>query len=76
MFTFMREWMSDPRWARVPFIGFSATPGTKGLGLYYDTLVRAATTRELIDAGYLSPFKAFAPASSLLPDLKLIRMTD
>jgi superfamily II DNA or RNA helicase len=70
---FLREWMSDPRWACVPFIGFSATPGTTGLGRYYDTLVPAATTQDLIGAGYLSPFKAFAPASGLLPDLKGVK---
>src|SRR5262249_52348507 len=70
---FMRQWMTNPRWESTRFIGFSATPGTAGLGLYYDDLVQAATTLDLIEAGYLSPFKAFAPASGVLPDLKGVK---
>src|SRR5262249_50161143 len=71
----MRQWMTNPRWESTRFIGFSATPGSAGLGLYYDDLVQAATTQELIHAGYLSPFKAFAPESGLLPDLKGVETT-
>jgi superfamily II DNA or RNA helicase len=56
--------------AKVPFIGLSATPWTKGLGRHFNKLVIGATTRQLIDQGYLSPFKVFAPAS---PDLSDVR---
>ncbi len=69
-FDFYRHWMFEPSWADVLFIGLSATPWTKGLGAYYDKLVIAATTQKLIDAGYLSQFKVFAPAH---PDLKGVR---
>lgn len=69
-FDFYRRWILDPAWADVPFIGLSATPWTKGLGSYYPDLIVTATTQELIDTGYLSPFKVFAPAH---PDLKGVR---
>lgn len=51
-------------------IGLSATPWTKGLGRLFDDLIVAATTRELIDAGYLCPFRVFAPSH---PDLEGVR---
>lgn len=63
---FYGEWMRRPGWERVPFIGLSATPWTRGLGKHFDDLIIAATTAELIEAGYLCPFHVFAPAH---PDL-------
>jgi DNA repair protein RadD len=66
-FDFYRKWMLDPAWHAVPFIGLSATPWTRGLGSYYDELIVAATTQDLIDTGYLSKFKVFAPGH---PDLR------
>lgn len=53
----------------IPFIGLSATPWTRGLGKHYDDLIVAATTRELIDKGLLSPFRVFAPTH---PDLSKV----
>lgn len=67
-FEFYGEWME--RWNAVRFVGLSATPWTKGLGKYYDDLIIAATTAELIDAGLLSPFRVFAPSH---PDLTGVR---
>lgn len=66
MFASVNDWMTDPEWAGVPFIGLSATPWSRGLGKYYDDLIVAARTGELIEAGYLSPFVVFAPSA---PDL-------
>ena len=60
------NWMAAPEMARIPFIGLSATPWSKGLGQHYDDLIVATTTRELIEQGFLSPFQAFAPHE---PDL-------
>jgi DNA repair protein RadD len=54
----------------VPFIGLSATPWTKGLGRLYDKLIIAATTKQLINDGYLAPFRVFAPSH---PDLTGVR---
>jgi DNA repair protein RadD len=69
-FDFYRKWFLDPVWRDVPFIGLSATPWTKGLGAYYDELIIAATTQNLIDQGYLSKFRVFAPDH---PDLGGVR---
>lgn len=69
-FEFYGDWMGRPEWQRVPFVGLSATPWTKGLGRYFDDLIIAATTEDLIEAGYLSRFHVFAPAH---PDLTGVR---
>jgi superfamily II DNA or RNA helicase len=63
------KWLAGP-WAHIPVIGLSATPWTRGLGKYFNKLIIGATSQELIDAGYLSPFRVFAPAS---PDLTRVR---
>jgi superfamily II DNA or RNA helicase len=69
-FRLYARWMATEGWERVPFIGLSATPWTKGLGKHFDRLLIAATTQELIDAGFLSPFRVFAPSH---PDLSGVR---
>lgn len=58
------NWMAER--PELPFLGLSATPWAKGLGLKYDDLVVAETTGGLIDAGFLCPFRTFAAAH---PDL-------
>jgi DNA repair protein RadD len=59
-----------PRWMREDpkriFIGLSATPWARGMGDIWDDLVRPVTMQELIDAGYLSKFRVYAPSH---PDL-------
>ena len=72
MYESVNEWMADPAWADVPFIGLSATPWSKGLGKYYDTLIVAARTGDLIDTGYLSPFVVFAPSEPDLSDVRTV----
>lgn len=67
-FKFYGKWMDQ--WDAVPFIGLSATPWTKGLGKFYDDLLIACSTQELIDNGYLSDFRVFAPSH---PDLSKVR---
>ena len=69
-FDFYPKWMMDPAWQNRPFIGLSATPWTRGLGRYFDDLIIAATTQDLITGGYLSPFRVFAPSH---PDLTGVR---
>ncbi len=69
-FDFVGKWMADPAWSAVPFIGLSASPWTRGLGKYYDDLLIAATTADLIRGGYLAPFRVFAPSK---PDLSQVR---
>ena len=71
-FDFIGEWMADPEWLDVPFIGLSATPWTKGLGRWYDRLIIAATTADLIEQKYLSPFRVFAPSHPDLSGVKTV----
>jgi DNA repair protein RadD len=61
------RWMKDC--PAIPFIGLSATPWARGLGRYYDDLIIAATTAELIRDGFLSPSVAYAPSN---PDLSSV----
>jgi DNA repair protein RadD len=70
LFDFYGRWFTDPAWQNVPFIGLSATPWTKGLGRLYQELIVAATAQDLIDLGFLSKFRVFAPVH---PDLKGVR---
>lgn len=51
------------------FIGLSATPWARGMGDLWQDLVKPVTMQELIDAGYLSPFRVFAPSH---PDLSSV----
>jgi len=68
LFKFYAEWME--MWNQIPFVGLSATPWTVGLGKLYQDLVIASTTMDLIDQGYLSPFRVYAPSH---PDLSGVR---
>ena len=70
LYDFYGNWMKDSAWQNRPFIGLSATPWTRGLGQYFDDLVIAATTQDLISEGYLSRFRVFAPSH---PDLSGVR---
>lgn len=69
---FHKEWLKHPDWQHIPFIGLSATPWTKGLGKYFDTLLVAATTQELIDKGLLSKFRVFATGHPDLTGVKTV----
>ncbi|HVM96396.1 MAG TPA: DEAD/DEAH box helicase family protein, partial [Candidatus Acidoferrales bacterium] len=64
------KWLEDPAYANAVFLGLSATPWARGLGKYFHSLLIAATTQELIDAGYLSKFRVFATGH---PDLAGVR---
>lgn len=67
-----KNWIEHPDWQKVPMIGLSATPWTRGLGKYFDSLLVAATTDELIKQGYLSKFKVFATGHPDLSDVKVV----
>src|SRR6185437_3286584 len=69
---FVVSWMQNPEWQHVPFIGLSATPWAKGMGKVYDDLIVVATTQQLIDEGYLSPFRVFAPSHPDLSQVKIV----
>ena len=48
------------------FLGLSATPFAKSMGLHWDALIKTVSTQDLIDEGTLSDFTVFAPTK---PDL-------
>jgi superfamily II DNA or RNA helicase len=55
-------------------IGCSASPARgdgRGLGEIFDTLVEVETMQNLIDQGYLVPFRYFAPVNIDLTDVKI-----
>lgn len=64
------ERMMDER-PDVFFVGLSATPWAKGMGLRWQRLVTPVTIGELIEQGYLSRFTAYAPD---VPDLRGVRI--
>jgi DNA repair protein RadD len=64
------RWMKDC--PDIPFLGLSATPWTRGLGKYYDDMIVAATTVDLIRDGFLSSFKTFAPSEPDLAGIKTV----
>lgn len=59
------------RWDRVPVIGFSATPWSKGLGKVFDTLIKGPEISELIAGGFLVDADVYAPD---VPDMKGVDM--
>lgn len=64
------QWMADPECADLMFIGLTATPWAKGLGLLFDDLIKPTSLVELINLGYLSKFRVFAPSH---PDLEGVK---
>lgn len=58
------KWMVDE--PGKTFIGLSATPWARGMADHWQDLVIPVRMQELIDAGFLSPFRVFAPSH---PDL-------
>lgn len=65
-------WLKHEDWSQIPFIGLSATPWTRGLGKYFDTLLVMSTTKELIAQEYLSPFTVFAADHPDLSGVKTV----
>ena len=65
-FNFIHEWANNSDWAKIPFVGLTATPWAKGMAKVWDDLIIATTMQELISLGHLSDFKVYAPAH---PDL-------
>jgi DNA repair protein RadD len=72
LFEAHKKWLTHPDWQAVPFIGLSATPWAKGLGKYFTTLLKVTSTRELIDRGFLSPFRVFSTGHPDLSGVKLV----
>lgn len=65
------DWMADRSQRRI-FIGLSATPWAKGMADHWQELVVPVTMQALIDDGFLSPFRVFAPTSPDLSGVKIV----
>ena len=70
VFDLYKRWLNNSDWAKVPFIGLSATPWAAGLGKLWGGLVIGATIQQLIDDKYLCDFRCFAPTK---PDLEGVK---
>lgn len=66
-FAVIERWMEQR--PDLIFIGLTATPWTRGMAKYWDTLVVPVRMQELIDAGFLSPYRVFGPTE---PDLSKV----
>lgn len=70
------EWlkgiMASEEWEKVPFIGLSATPWSRGLGHVWDDLLVPTSMQNLIDQGFLCPFRVYAAAH---PDLTGVKVS-
>ena len=53
-------------------IGLTATPFTKGLGKFFDHVINAATTNELIAEGKLVPYRVFAASEPDMTGAKVV----
>jgi len=53
--------LDSDEWKNKIVIGLTATPWAKGMGLRWTKLIIAATVKELIDEGFLSPFNGCEP---------------
>lgn len=73
LFKFYAKWFAELSEKNIPVIGLTATPWSKGMGKLYDDLVVGTTTEELIDRGYLSKFKVFAPSHPDLTGVKIVK---
>lgn len=67
-FKALRDWKAAC--PNLPFVGLSATPWARGMADDWDDLLLPVSMQDLIDAGYLSPFRVFAPSH---PDLSTVR---
>lgn len=67
----IERWMQERQ--DILFVGLSATPWSRGLGTVYDDLVCTISTQGLIDAGYLSGFRVFAPSHPDLSGVRVVR---
>jgi superfamily II DNA or RNA helicase len=73
LFKFYDNWFKQLADKKVPVVGLSATPWARGMGKLYDDLIIGTTTQNLIDQGYLSKFRVFAPAHPDLTDVKIVK---
>jgi DNA repair protein RadD len=57
----LNEILDSEAWKEKVVVGLSATPWARGMGRRWTKLIIAATTKEMIKLGYLSPFIVYWP---------------
>lgn len=67
-FDVINEWMAKR--PQTTFIGLSATPWAKGMADHWTDLICPVRMQDLIDEGFLSPFRVYAPTH---PDLSGVK---
>ena len=71
-FKLYERWVDLPQWQKIPFVGLTATPWSKGMGKIFDDLIIGVTMQELIGQGHLSDFRVYAPAHPDLSGVKTV----
>ena len=62
-------------WTKVPFLGLSATPYSKGLGNYFSKLVVPIEPRQLLEQGYLCPVDYYGGRKASLKGVKTKKLS-
>lgn len=65
----IEDWMAEE--PKTAFIGLSATPWARGMAEHWQDLLVPVSMGELIERGFLSPFRVFAPSH---PDLSGVKI--
>ena len=63
-------WMK--KFPKLVFVGLTATPGRAGMAKEWDDLVVGVTTRDLMDAGFLSKYEVYAASAPDLSGVKIV----
>ncbi len=66
----INEWIATSR-SKTFFIGLTATPWTRGMGKIWDALLKPTSISELINQGFVTPFRVFSHPA---PDLRDVRI--
>lgn len=61
--------LDTEEWKDVVVVGLSATPWSKGMGLRWSKLIVAATTKDLISEGWLTPTIGYGPEKRFTPNI-------
>lgn len=69
-FKVISEWMAKR--PNVTFVGLSATPWARGMSDDWQDLVCPVRMQDLIDQGFLSPFRVYAPSHPDLSGVKTV----
>jgi len=69
-FEIIDRWMAER--PEMIFVGLSATPWSRGMGDHWDDLIIPTSIADLIEQGYLSKFRVFAPTHPDLSGVKIV----